>query len=124
VSCAPSGDQGPTVYIQQKKKRKKKKEEKNSLFHVQIKIPVGCQIFRVYEETKNTIRLVWSSGCHRAENRWTVNMPSSNRVVHIGFKSEYSFALPPTAPGDKKQKNKNKNKLFHVQIKKMSRILE
>jgi hypothetical protein len=48
-------------------------------------------------------------------------MPSFNRVVHIIFYWVFivytilpSFTLPPTAPGYKKQKNK----LFHVQIKK------
>jgi hypothetical protein len=45
VSCAPSGDEGPTVYIQTKE-RKTKTKNKNNLFHVQIIIPVGCQIFR------------------------------------------------------------------------------
>jgi hypothetical protein len=45
VSCAPSGDEGPTVYIQTKE-RKSKSKIKNNLFHVQIIIPVGCQIFR------------------------------------------------------------------------------
>jgi hypothetical protein len=45
VSCAPSGDEGPTVYIQTKKKEKKKQKHKNNLVHVQIIIPVGCQIF-------------------------------------------------------------------------------
>jgi hypothetical protein len=44
VSCAPSGDEGPTVYIQTKERKKTK--NKNNLFHAQIKIPVGCQIFR------------------------------------------------------------------------------
>jgi hypothetical protein len=45
VSCAPSGDEGPTVYIQTKE-RKSKSKNKNNLFHVQIVTPVGCQIFR------------------------------------------------------------------------------
>jgi hypothetical protein len=40
VSCAPSGDKGSTFTFKQKKKNK------NSLFHVKIKIPVGCEIFR------------------------------------------------------------------------------
>jgi hypothetical protein len=44
VSCAPSGDEGPTVYIQTKEKKTKK--TKNNLLHVQIIIPVRCQIFR------------------------------------------------------------------------------
>jgi hypothetical protein len=44
VSCAPSGDEGPTVYIQTKE-RKSKTKIQNNLFHVQIIIPVGCQIF-------------------------------------------------------------------------------
>jgi hypothetical protein len=44
VSCAPSGDEGPTVYIQTKE-RKSKSKIKNNLFHVQTIIPVGCQIF-------------------------------------------------------------------------------
>jgi hypothetical protein len=44
VSCAPWGDEGPTVYIQTKE-RKTKTKFKNNLFHVQIIIPVGCQIF-------------------------------------------------------------------------------
>jgi hypothetical protein len=44
VSCAPSGDEGPTVHIQTKE-RKSKTKIKNNLFHVQIIIPVGCQIF-------------------------------------------------------------------------------
>jgi hypothetical protein len=43
VSCAPSGDEGPTVYIQTKE-RKSKTKNKNNLFHMQI-IPVGGQIF-------------------------------------------------------------------------------
>jgi hypothetical protein len=43
VSCAPSGDEGPTVYIQTKERKKTK--NKNNLFHVQIKILVGCGIF-------------------------------------------------------------------------------
>jgi hypothetical protein len=43
ASCAPSGDEGPTVYIQTKERKSK---IKNNLFHVQIIIPVGCQIFR------------------------------------------------------------------------------
>jgi hypothetical protein len=46
VSCAPSGDEGPTVYIQTKDKKNNKQKNKNNLFHVQIIIPVGCQIFR------------------------------------------------------------------------------
>jgi hypothetical protein len=45
VSCAPSGDEGPTVYIQTKERNSKSKI-KNKMFHVQIIIPVGCQIFR------------------------------------------------------------------------------
>jgi hypothetical protein len=45
VSCAPSGDEGPIVYIQTKD-RKKNQKNINNLFHVQIKILVGCQIFR------------------------------------------------------------------------------
>jgi hypothetical protein len=45
VSCAPSGDEGPTIYIQTKE-RKSKTKNKNNLFHVQIIIQVGCQIFR------------------------------------------------------------------------------
>jgi hypothetical protein len=45
VSCAPSGDEGPTVYIQTKESKQKQKN-KNNLVHVQIIIPVGCQIFR------------------------------------------------------------------------------
>jgi hypothetical protein len=45
VSCAPSGDEGPTVYIQTKE-RKSISKIKNNLFHMQIIIPVGCQIFR------------------------------------------------------------------------------
>jgi hypothetical protein len=44
VSCAPSGDEDPTVYIQTKE-RKSKSKIKNNLIHVQIIIPVGCQIF-------------------------------------------------------------------------------
>jgi hypothetical protein len=44
VSCAPSGDEGPTVYMQTKKTKKTK--NKKNLFYVQIKILVGCQIFR------------------------------------------------------------------------------
>jgi hypothetical protein len=44
VSCAASGDEGPTVYIQTKE-RKSKTKNKNNLFRVQIIIPVGCQIF-------------------------------------------------------------------------------
>jgi hypothetical protein len=44
VSCPPSGDEGPTVYTQTKKRKKMK--NKNKLFHVQIKIPVGYEIFR------------------------------------------------------------------------------
>jgi rRNA processing protein Gar1 len=51
VSCAPSGDEGPTVYIQTKE-RKKKQQNKNNLFHVQIIIPVGCQNSAVYVEPK------------------------------------------------------------------------
>jgi hypothetical protein len=42
VSSAPSGDEGPTVDIQTKEKQK----NKNNLFHVQIKITVGCEVFR------------------------------------------------------------------------------
>jgi hypothetical protein len=45
VSCAPSGDEGPTVYIQTQGKKTKNKKNKNNLVHVQIIIPVGCQIF-------------------------------------------------------------------------------
>jgi hypothetical protein len=44
VSCAPSGDEGPTVYIQTKENRKEKQNKnknktknQNKLFHVQIK---------------------------------------------------------------------------------------
>jgi hypothetical protein len=44
VSCAPSGDEGPAVYIQTQESKKQK--NKNNLSHVQIIIPVGCQIFR------------------------------------------------------------------------------
>jgi hypothetical protein len=47
VSCAPSGDEGPTVDIQTKERKKKHQKNKNNLFHVQIiNTPVGCQIFR------------------------------------------------------------------------------
>jgi hypothetical protein len=45
VSGAPSGDEGPTVYIQTKE-RKSISKIKNNLFHVEIITPVGCQIFR------------------------------------------------------------------------------
>jgi hypothetical protein len=65
VSCAPSGDEGPTVYIQTKerkknknkktKTKKQKQKNKNSLLHVQIKIPVGCQIFRRIRRIENHI---------------------------------------------------------------------
>jgi hypothetical protein len=41
VSFAPSGDEGPTVYIQTNE-RKSNPNNKNNLFHVQIIIPVGC----------------------------------------------------------------------------------
>jgi hypothetical protein len=44
VSCAPLGDEGPSVYSQIKESTKQQKN-KNNLFHVQIIIPVGCQIF-------------------------------------------------------------------------------
>jgi hypothetical protein len=46
VSCAPSGDEGPTVYIQTKERKTKTPKNKNNLFHVQKIIPVGYQIFR------------------------------------------------------------------------------
>jgi hypothetical protein len=49
VSCAPSGDEGPTVYIQTKERKKKQQNNNNNnnnLFHVQIIILVGYQIFR------------------------------------------------------------------------------
>jgi hypothetical protein len=72
VSCAPSGDEGPTVYIQTKE------EDKNNLFRVQIKIPVGCQNILPYTKNPKT----HSDWCSRAdiatENRWTVNIPSFN----------------------------------------------
>jgi hypothetical protein len=45
VSCAPSGDEGPTVYIPTKERKLKTKNEKKDLFHMQIIIAVGCQIF-------------------------------------------------------------------------------
>jgi hypothetical protein len=57
VSRAPSGDEGPTVYIQTKERRKKQKN-KNNLFQVQIIVPVGCQIFAIYQKSKNTFRLM------------------------------------------------------------------
>jgi hypothetical protein len=44
VSCAPSGDEGPIIYIKTKE-RKTKTKPKNNLFHMQIIIPLGCQIF-------------------------------------------------------------------------------
>jgi hypothetical protein len=46
VSCAPSGNEGPTAYIQTKERKQQKTKNKNNLFHVQIKILVGCKIFR------------------------------------------------------------------------------
>jgi hypothetical protein len=64
VSCAPSGDGGPTVYIQTKERKRKTKTKtktktKNqyNLFHVQIIIPVGCQIFRRIRRIEKGIRL-------------------------------------------------------------------
>jgi hypothetical protein len=54
VSCAPSGDEGPTDYIQTKE-RKKQQQNKNNLFHVQIIIPVSCQIFRRIRRTEKHI---------------------------------------------------------------------
>jgi hypothetical protein len=57
VSCAPSGDEGPTVYIQTKE-RKSKSKIKNNLFHVQIIIPWVVKYSAVYVESKNTFRLV------------------------------------------------------------------
>jgi hypothetical protein len=49
VSCAPFGDEGPTVYIQtnkRKKKQKQKQKQKQPVLRADKKIPVGCQIFR------------------------------------------------------------------------------
>jgi hypothetical protein len=54
VSCGPSGDEGPIVYIQTKE-RKKKQQNKNNLFHVQIIMPVGRQIFRRIRRTEKHI---------------------------------------------------------------------
>jgi hypothetical protein len=65
VSCAPSGGEGPTVYIQTKERKKKNKKKKNNLVHVQIIIPVGCQIFRRYVESrgKSKKKHIWDYNC-------------------------------------------------------------
>jgi hypothetical protein len=44
VSCAPSGMRAPQFTFKQKKEEKTKKQK--HLFHVQIIIPMGYQIFR------------------------------------------------------------------------------
>jgi hypothetical protein len=56
VSCAPSGDEGPTVYIQTKE-RKKKQKTKNKKQPVPRadKILVGCQIFHRIRRIKKHI---------------------------------------------------------------------
>jgi hypothetical protein len=54
VSCAPSGDEGPTVYIQTKE-RKKIQKDQNNLVDVEIIIPVGCQIFRDIPRIENHV---------------------------------------------------------------------
>jgi hypothetical protein len=66
----------------------------------------------------NTSVETWWFG-HEASSVLDINHCAHNfylgSIVHTILPS---FALLPTAPGHKKQKNKNKNKLFHVQIKK------
>jgi hypothetical protein len=54
VSWAPSGDEGPTVYIQTNESKKQTKKQ-NNLVHVQIIIPVDCQIFRRIRITEKPI---------------------------------------------------------------------
>jgi hypothetical protein len=44
VSCAPSEDEGPTVYIQTKERKTGDKKQKHSVPRAD-KIPVGYQIF-------------------------------------------------------------------------------
>jgi hypothetical protein len=61
VRCAPSEDEGPTVYTQAKEKKKntKYKIQKQTVPRAdKKKIPVGCQIFRRYVESKYEIRFV------------------------------------------------------------------
>jgi hypothetical protein len=50
------GMRAPLFTFKQKKETKTKNQ--HNPFHVQIIIPVGCQIFRRYVESKNTFRLV------------------------------------------------------------------
>jgi hypothetical protein len=53
VSCAPSGNEGPLFTFKQKKEKQDKKQ--SNLSHVQIKLPVGCQIFRRIRRFKKYI---------------------------------------------------------------------
>jgi hypothetical protein len=76
VSCAPSGDEGPTVYIQTKEsKQKNTKRADNN--------PGGLSNFPPYTQNQKTYSGLGSRADVATENRWTVNMPSFNRVVEL-----------------------------------------
>jgi hypothetical protein len=66
VSCAPSGDEGPTVCIQTNESKKKQKNT-NNLVHVQIIIPVGCQIFRRIRRTEKHTPIGVVEGCRHGK---------------------------------------------------------
>jgi hypothetical protein len=125
VSYTPSGDEGPTVYIQTKERKKKRKktvpraDKKKSRWVVKYSA--------VYVESKNTFRFAQPSGCRNGKNpmgcKYAVVQSSGAHnfywvsTVHIILPS-FTLPRPPQAT---ERKNKNKNKLFHVQIKKKSR---
>jgi hypothetical protein len=77
VSCAPLGDEGPTVYIQTDERKKKAKKQKQSGQRADNNPRGLSNIPPSYN------RKTHSDWCSRAdvatENRWTVNMPSFNR---------------------------------------------
>jgi hypothetical protein len=80
VSCAPSGDKGPTVYIQTNETKKKTKIQKQFGPRADNN-PAGLSNIPPYN------RKTHSDWCSRAdvatENRWTVNMTSFNRLVEL-----------------------------------------
>jgi hypothetical protein len=82
VSCAPSGDEDPTVYIQTNESKKTTKKQKHSVPRADNN-PGGLSNTPPFTYNRET----HSDWCSRAdvatENRWTVNMPSFNRVVEL-----------------------------------------
>jgi hypothetical protein len=82
VSCAPSGDEGATVYIQTNESKIKNKKQTQSVPRADNN-PGGLSNIPPYTYNRKTHSDLCSRADVATEIRWTVNMPSFNRVVEL-----------------------------------------